>query len=110
MLKTTGIATPLRAALGRVRQPIDLALIYGSIAKGEATAKSDIDLLVVADDLDLESLFRAIEPAEKQLGRKINPNLLSVAEFKRRRKDQNPLLTRVLAGPTIPLIGDLDAL
>jgi predicted nucleotidyltransferase len=110
MLKTVGIATPLRAALGQVRKPIDLALIYGSIAKGEATAQSDIDLLVVADDLDLESLFRAIEPAEKQLGRKINPNLLSVAEFKRRRNDQNPFLTRVLAGPTIPLIGDLNAL
>ena len=110
MLKTTGRATPLRDALGRVRKPIDLALIYGSIAKGEATAKSDIDLLVVADDLDLETLFRAIEPAEKQLGRKINPNLLSVSEFRRRRKDQNPFLTRVLAGPTIPLIGDLTAL
>ncbi len=110
MLKTTGIATPLRAALGRVRKPIDLALIYGSIAKSEATAESDIDLLVVADDLDLETLFRAIEPAEQLLGRKINPNLLSVAEFKRRRKDQNPFLTRVLAGPTIPLIGDLNAL
>jgi predicted nucleotidyltransferase len=110
MLKTTGIATPLRDALGRVHKPIDLALIYGSIAKGEATANSDIDLLVVANDLNLETLYRAIEPAENQLGRKINPNLLSVAELKRRRKDQNPFLTRVLAGPTIPLIGDLNAL
>jgi predicted nucleotidyltransferase len=110
MRKTVGIAATLRAALDRIRQPIDLALIYGSIAKGDGTAQSDIDLLVVADALDLESLFRAIEPAEQQLGRKISPSILSVAEFKSRRKGKNPFLTRVLAGSTISLIGDIDAL
>ncbi len=60
MLKTVGLPEPLRAALAPVQQRIKFAALYGSIAKGTDTAYSDIDLLIVADDLSLEEIYAAI--------------------------------------------------
>src|SRR3954453_15763855 len=57
MLKTVGLAEPLRDALAPIADQIDLAFIYGSVVSGEDRADSDIDLLVVADDLTLEEVF-----------------------------------------------------
>jgi predicted nucleotidyltransferase len=51
VLKTFGIADPLRDALKPLRDLIELALVYGSVAKGDDRGGSDIDLLVVARDL-----------------------------------------------------------
>jgi predicted nucleotidyltransferase len=109
IVKTAGFAEPLRAALAPLGRRIDLALLYGSVAKGTAIATSDIDLLIVANDLTLEDLYAAVSPAEKQLGRKISPTLYTVAEFARRRDKKNPFITKVLAGAHIPLIGDPNA-
>ncbi|MGH8565551.1 MAG: nucleotidyltransferase family protein [Gammaproteobacteria bacterium] len=70
------MAEPLRAALMPLCHRITLALVYGSIAKGTATAASDIDLLVVAQELTLEDLYSALEPAEQQTPKKGQPNAL----------------------------------
>jgi DNA-binding transcriptional ArsR family regulator len=45
--KTTGVVPALTTALGKFREKIDLALIYGSMARGQEHAGSDIDLMVV---------------------------------------------------------------
>jgi len=110
IIKTVGLAEPLRAALRPLGHRITLALIYGSIAKGTATAASDIDLLVVADDLTLEDLYAALEPVEDQLGRKVSPTLYTVNEFARRRATENPFVTKVLSGTNIKLVGDAHAI
>ena len=106
--KTVGLEEPIRGALAPLAKRIRLALIYGSIAKGLDTAASDVDLLVVSDDLTLEDLYRALSPAEAALARKINPTLYTTAEF-RRRKSQRSFLKRVLEGPTITVLGSIDA-
>lgn len=106
VLKTSGLADPLRKALAPLAKKIHRALIYGSVARGEAHSRSDVDLLVVAEDLTLEDLFGRIQPIETILGRKINPTLLTPEELQRRRSSGNPFLRKVLSGPTIPLIGD----
>lgn len=106
--KTVGLEEPIRAALTPLAETIRLALIYGSIAKGLDTAASDVDLLVVSDDLALEELYLALSPAEAILARKINPTLYTAAEFQRRRA-QRSFLKRVLEGPTITLLGSIDA-
>jgi len=108
IIKTSGIAEPLRDALAPIARKIDLALIYGSIARGQAHAGSDVDLLVVAADLTLEQLFSRIARAERAVSRKINPTLLTPEEFTRRRHNGNPFLTKVLSGKVIPLIGSID--
>ncbi len=87
---------------------MSLALIYGSVAKRSETASSDIDLLVVSDDLTLEDLYANLSPVEKKLGRQVNPTLYTISEFRKRRSENNVFLNRVLAGPTVILHGQID--
>jgi predicted nucleotidyltransferase len=110
VFKTLGAAETLRAALAPLGDTVRLALLYGSVAKGNDTAHSDIDLLVVSESLTLEQIYEALTPIEAQLGRRVSPTLYSVAEFRRRRAGKNPFLTKVLAGETIRLTEDRDAL
>ena len=108
--KTLGPTEVLRAALLPLGDQMRLALVYGSVAKRNDTGYSDIDLLIVSDVLTLEQVYTALTPVEQQLGRRVSPTLYSVAEFRRRRTDGNPFLTKVLAGETIRLTEDNDAL
>lgn len=108
--KTAGVPATIRAALEPIVDRLDLALIYGSIARGEAHASSDVDLLVVGDDIMLEELYSSLESAESTLHRKINPTLYSRAEFVQRRRSKNPFLQKVLARATMPIIGNVDAI
>ncbi|MBW3567609.1 MAG: nucleotidyltransferase domain-containing protein, partial [Proteobacteria bacterium] len=105
--KTVGLAEPLRQALAPAVAYIDLALVYGSVAKRSATASSDIDMLVVSDALTLEALFRLLQPAEEELGRAINPTLYNKEEFQRRLDERSPFLERVLSSDTLILHGGL---
>lgn len=105
--KTVGFAGPLRDALSAAEEDISLALVYGSVAKREARATSDVDLLLVSDALTLEGVYRLLVPAEEILRRTINPTLYTPDEFQRRRRDEQPFLKRVLTGETIVLIGSL---
>ncbi len=106
--KTVGLAEPVRTALQPLEDRIRFATLYGSVAKGSDTAASDIDLLVVADDLLLEDLYRALAPAEASLGRTINPSLYSPREFEERKQNGNPFISRLLSGKHIVLMGERD--
>ncbi len=103
-LKMFGPAESLRFALAPLADHLHAAWLYGSIAKGSARAQSDIDVLIVADDLTLEKVYAALAPAEKKLGRTVSPTLYTAKEFERRRAAGNPFLTKVLAGELIPLV------
>lgn len=109
MLKTVGLAEPLRMALLPLTQQIRFAAVFGSVAKRTDTASSDIDLLVVADDLPLVELYRALAPAELHLARKVNPTLYTSEEFRRRRSNGDSFVSKVLRGEHIVLLGDEDA-
>jgi predicted nucleotidyltransferase len=108
--KTVGLAEPLRSALLPLSSKIKAAFVFGSVAKREDSAASDIDLMVLSDTLDYSDLFVALEEAGQRLGRPINPTILSRKELKKRVKDDNAFVTRVLSQPKIWLIGDEDAL
>lgn len=107
--KTVGIEESLRSVLEPLSARISLALIYGSVAKHADTASSDIDLLVVSDDLTLEELYASLSSVEQRLGRQVNPTLYTSSEFRKRRSEQNAFLSRALDGPTIILAGQIDA-
>ncbi len=106
--KTFGLAAPLKEALLPIEDRIKLAVIYGSIAKKTDTVASDIDLMVISNSLSLEDLFKALEPAEQHFHRQINPILLTVDEFNRRKSDKDSFVSRVLAKDTVVLIGRID--
>ncbi len=108
VLKTVGAAEPLKTVLAPIASRIQLAVIYGSVAKGRETASSDLDLLVVSDELTLEQLYAALASAERQLSRKVNVTLYGGGEFQRRRRGGHPFLDRVLAGDHIVLTGSID--
>lgn len=107
--KTIGIPHELEASLSPIKRKVDLALIYGSVASGQERADSDVDLLVVADDLTLEELYRRLGAAEKRLQRKIDPTLYTRDEYLRRRRTKNAFLDKVLSSDHIVLIGEIDA-
>ncbi len=105
LLKTVALADVLRAALTPVSRDIRAAFVYGSIAKGQDTAASDIDLMVVSERLTYADLFAALEDASAQLGRKIAPTVYSLKELSKRLKQDNAFVTRVLSQPKLWLIG-----
>ncbi len=106
IMKTVGLVDPIREALSPLTEKIDLALLYGSVPKGTDTANSDIDLLVVADELALEDLYTVLAAAETLLDRKVNPTLYTSKEFDQRRGASNTFLKRVLNGKHIVLVGE----
>jgi predicted nucleotidyltransferase len=104
--KTLGTVPVLRDALQPLLPNLQSAWVYGSVAKQTDTARSDIDVMLVGNDLLLSQVLATLEPAEAQLGRKINPSCYSLQEFERRRAEPDSFVNRVLSQPTLPLIGD----
>ena len=87
---------------------IRAAILYGSVARGLDRVDSGIDVLLISDQLLLEDVFDALLPAERALGRSVNPTLYTADEFARRRADNSPFLADVLAGQHEVLMGELD--
>ena len=106
VLKTVGLADVLRGALAPVAKNIHAAFVYGSVAKGEDTASSDIDLMIVSGRLTYADLFEALEAASRQLGRKVTPTIYTPKDMAKRLKEDNVFITRVMAQPKLWLIGD----
>jgi len=107
--KTVGVAEPLRRALGPRAKAIRAAFVYGSVAKGADRARSDIDLMVLSDSLRYADLFEGLQEAEAALGRKVNPTVMTLAQWRTRRSQADSFASRVAAGPRIFVIGSEDA-
>jgi len=103
--KTFGLAAPLREALAPLEDRLDMAFVYGSVAKGSDTARSDIDLMLVTDDLTYPDVMAALHPLMERLGREINPTIYTRADLRKRIAAGNSFVTRVLAQPRLWLIG-----
>jgi len=101
---TVGIVPTLRAALDHVRG-VDRAWLYGSFAKNEADAASDLDLLIVGRP-DVGNLAAEIRKLEKTLHREVSYTILRPEELKRRLAAHDPFLTDVWQGKRIELIGN----
>jgi predicted nucleotidyltransferase len=108
--KTVGLVEPLREALAPLASKIVAAFVYGSVAKREDRATSDIDLMVVSNSLTYADVFEALEPFRAELGRSVNPTVYSSQELAGRVKDGNAFVTRVLAQPKLWVIGTEDDL
>jgi predicted nucleotidyltransferase len=104
-VKTFGLADVVKDALQKHRRKIQFAFIFGSVAKGEDHAASDIDLFIVGDVL-LSQIGTALDRAEQGLGRTVAATIMSQAEFMKRSRAKEHFVTSVLAGPRIDLFGD----
>src|SRR5229473_2140742 len=110
VLKTVGLAEPLRDALKPLSSAIRAAFVYGSVAKATDQSASDIDLMIISDSLTYGELFGALEKVTRTLGRKVNPTVYTAAEFSKRARTKNAFVTRVLEQPKLWVIGSDDDL
>jgi predicted nucleotidyltransferase len=108
--KTMGLAEPLRSALAPLAPRIRAAFVYGSVAKRQDTASSDVDLMLVSEDLGYPELYPRLEALTERLGRQVNPTIYTPGEFAQRVARGDAFIKRVLAQPRIWLIGSDDAL
>jgi predicted nucleotidyltransferase len=108
--KTAGLVLPLQAALAPLASKIAAAFVYGSIAKGTDSASSDIDLMVISDKLDYSDLFGALKDAESALARPVNPNVMTRAEWRRKRAEADSFAARIAGRPRLFVIGSDDGL
>lgn len=106
--KTTGLIPLLRQALATT-EGIRVAFVFGSMARQEENAASDVDLLVIGQ-LGLRELTPLLSGVANQIGREINPHTMSVEDFVRRRIGGDHFVTEVLATPRIFMRGDEDEL
>jgi len=107
VLKTVGIQGKLRDLVQNSKE-IELALLYGSFARGEEKGESDIDLLVISDK-NLEPFYAGLSKLESRFHREINPTAYSTREFKRKIASHDTFVTQVLNQPHRLLKGNLRA-
>jgi predicted nucleotidyltransferase len=105
VLKTVGLLEPLKKALKPYQSKIAFAFVYGSIAKGTDVAKSDIDLMIISEQVTYGEVFMALQSAEKTLQRPVNPNLMTADEWKQRRNNKNAFVTKIIEQPKIFVLG-----
>lgn len=107
VLKTAGLVDVLKTALTDKR--IRVAFVFGSIAREEERAGSDIDLMVIGD-VGLRAVSEMLGDVHERIGREINPYAISLAEFTKRKKAREHFIVSVLEAPKFFVIGSEDDL
>ncbi|MDT8068595.1 MAG: nucleotidyltransferase [Terriglobia bacterium] len=103
--KTVGLLRVLSSAFEPIRDRIRIAFVYGSLARQQEHADSDVDLMIVGD-ATLPEVLEHLSSAETEIARPINPTVYSVAEFVEKLDARNHFLTSVLGREKVFLIGD----
>lgn len=107
--KTSGLADVLRDALLPLDAQIEVALIFGSVARGAEHAGSDVDVLLIGD-LGFGDAVRALHGAQETVQREINPVVMSGEEYRRKSAAGDGFLRDILAKEKLFLKGDDDVL
>ena len=94
--KTFGITAVLTTALKPIEEKVTFAFVYGSVAKAEDRADSDIDLMLTGHDLAYAEVMERLSDAEEQLGRPINPTIYDTDQISGRIKKRNSFVQRVM--------------
>jgi predicted nucleotidyltransferase len=112
VIRTVGLGERLRNVLQPVSDPIAVAFIFGSFARGEPHEASDVDVLIISRDnqLTFEHVTNLFSGEQDQIGREINPFLLTADEWRTKYNARNPFIRRVESGEKLFLIGDQDEL
>ena len=107
--KTVGVFQLLGSALAPLGRRVSSAFVYGSMARRDENAKSDVDLMIVGD-VTLDEVLALLAPVEEAIGREINPTVYTADEFKSKLQAGNRFLQSVLRGDRAMLVGDEDEL
>lgn len=106
VFKTIGVVGAIKKSLEKV-PGVKYAFIYGSFAKNQENAESDIDLMVIGRG-NLDEMEEMISQAENQLRRTVNITSYTVKEFREKVGLKDPFILNVLREPKVMLIGNKD--
>lgn len=104
VLKTAGVVEVLRTALAPLADRIQVAFVYGSIARAEPKTGSDIDLFVIGPAAFGE-IVDALMDAQSRLAREINPTVYDVADFQGRLANKEHFVSAIVDQPKLFVIG-----
>lgn len=107
--KTIGIHDVIRSSLASVAPEIQIAFVYGSIARQQERANSDVDLMVVGNT-SFGEVVSALGPAQRTLGREINPNVFAADEFRTKLASGNHFLRSVMKEKKLFVLGTANEL
>ena len=107
--KTSGLADIVLDALAGLDKKISVALIFGSVARGEERSGSDVDVLIIGT-LGFADAVKALHQVQEKIGREINPVVMAPDEFRRKNNDGDGFVREILTKEKIFLKGDEDEL
>lgn len=107
--KTVGVFNVLRSALQPLSNEIVVAFVYGSFARQQETAQSDVDLMIVGK-VKLDDVLAQLSRAEAALGRPVNPTVYSASEFRSKLASGNHFVNALVKGEKVFLFGNEDEL
>lgn len=110
IIKTFGLVDVLRAALVSFGDKIEVAFVYGSVARNEDVATSDIDVMMITDTLSYSDFFKNISKVEESLKRKVNPIFYTKGEWVRKVNEKNHFLVQLIKQEKLFLIGSENGL
>jgi predicted nucleotidyltransferase len=103
VLKTSGLVEVLKEYLDH--EEVKVAFVFGSIARKDEGARSDVDLMVIGD-VSLRKVSGWLMGSSEKIGREINPHTLSLEEYTERKQQNEHFLSSVLNSPKLFIIGD----
>lgn len=94
----------MREALGSLADRIRLAFVFGSLARGEGKANSDVDVMIVGG-VSFGEVVAALQSAQKTIGREVNPSVYSETEFRAKLRAKHHFVSAVVSAPKAFLVG-----
>jgi predicted nucleotidyltransferase len=104
--KIFGVVGVLKIALQPIDGKLTHAFVFGSIAKAQDRADSDIDLLLVGNELVYSEVIELLTEAEESMSRTINPTIYETGQFSTKIKQGNAFLARVMDQPKLWIKGE----
>ena len=109
IVKTLGVEGALKEVMAKFGDRIACAFLYGSVARQQEHALSDVDLMIIGS-VGLSELSPSLRMLEKKFGREINVKCYSPVEFREKVEDENHFVTSVLKDEKTFLKGSEDEL
>lgn len=102
--KTSGVVDVLANALGPVAERLRVAFVFGSVARGQESAGSDVDLMLIGD-LGFREAVALLHPTQAEIGREVNPKVFAIGEFSG-KLHSDPFLAEVMSKPKLFVVGN----
>ncbi len=102
--KTVGLADVLREALTPLAAKVDVTFVFGSVAQGKEGVSSDVDVFVIGE-ASFANVVHVFAKVHEQLGREVNPVVMPKDLFRKKLKEGDHFVARIMKEPKLFLIG-----